>query len=61
MSPAMVQPHTTGEIIIVGGNHPLAAAGAKRTAAVSDLFEPDQVPFRQARLPSFVALATHSA
>ncbi|MCJ2139350.1 hypothetical protein [Methylobacterium sp. E-066] len=57
----MVQPHTTGEIIIVGGNHRLAVARAKGAAAVPILFEPQHLPFVQARLPSLVVLATHSA
>lgn len=61
MTPAMVQPPATGEIIIVGGNHRLAVARAIGAAAVPVLFELEHLPFVQARLPSLVVLATHSA
>lgn len=61
MTPAMVQPHTTGEIIIVGGNHRLAVARAKGAGRVPVLFEPEHLPSMQAKLPSLMVLATHSA
>ncbi|WP_173009394.1 hypothetical protein [Methylobacterium sp. P1-11] len=57
----MVQPHSTGEIIIVGDSHRLAVARVKRAAAVPVLFEHEHLPFVQARLPRLVVLATHSA
>lgn len=61
MTPATVQPHTTGEIIIVGGNHRLAVARAKGAGRVPLLFEPEHLPAMQAKLPSLVVLTTHSA
>ncbi|MBA9067003.1 hypothetical protein FHR71_000733 [Methylobacterium sp. RAS18] len=61
MTPAMVQPHTTGEIIIVGGNNRLAVARAKGVSRVPVLFEPEHLPAMQANLPNLVVLSTHSA
>lgn len=61
MTPAMVQPQTIGEIIIVGGNNRLAVARAKGVGRVPVLFEPGHLPSMQAKLPGLFALATHPA